>query len=376
MVNVGTITAILLLLSIFYALSTYWVIVFSYRIYQSKKCLRVAARHLLTVQSDDSGTNFEQFCYHYQTEIKKYAYLLLINLNETFCIVLFPVTAFVDINYITFPDIENEVLLKLSNCSKVENPNLDKFYYHQAANPILNTLSTLQNILELFLLIFSINLMKYLTQRIKNTRYPSKSPKFRLFLISTALLSVFIIGLTWREYFASLLMITVLLIYFYLFLRAVKQFEYSLLQSAIEILIQFGPNKSGFRQYKHFKYTMRTVCCGYSIIMVAKLLGYLPGFLTSILFYRNCQFLLRFIPDYDPILWKPDQIAVLIRVLTYIWRLAHIFAVCGIIIIISPFTGITLYIWFSKAYKSIRGTSKKIYRYNRDNIQDPLLVQC
>ena len=352
-------------------------IVFSYRISQSKKYLRVAARHLITEQSEDSRTEFEQLCYHYQTEIRKYAYLLLINLSEITCIILFSITALVDLqNYITFPDIENEVLLRLSNCSQVENSDLMKFHYHQAANPILNTLSTLQNILESFLLVISISLMKYLTQRIKNIRYPSKGYKIRIFIGNIALLSVCVLmlGVAWREYFAILLILTVLPINYYFFLRAVKQFEYSLLQSAYERLAQFGSNKNQLRQHKYFKYTMRIVCCGYFIIIVAKLLGYFPGFLTSILFYRNCQFPFNFIPNYNPISWKPDQIALLIRVLTYIWRLGHLFSICGIIITISPFTGITLYIWFSKAYKSIRGTPKKIYRYKIDNLQDPLLA--
>ena len=124
---------------IFSVLSVYWVIVFSYRIYQSKKYLRVAARHLITEQSEDSRTDFEQLCHNYQTEIRKYAYLLLINLSEITCIILFLITALVHLHYITFPDIENEELLKLSNCSKVENSDLMKFHYHQAANPLLNT---------------------------------------------------------------------------------------------------------------------------------------------------------------------------------------------------------------------------------------------
>ena len=348
-------------------------IVFSYRIYQSKKYLRVAARHLITEQSEDSRTEFEQFCYHYQTEIRKYAYLLLISLSEITCIILFSITGLVDLNYITFPDIENEILLRLSNCSKVENSNLMKFHYHQAANPIFNTLFALQNVLELFLLAFSISLMKYLTQRMKNIKRPSKNYKSR---ILSAVLSVCVLtlGVAWREYFAILLIHIVQPIYYYLFLKAVKQFEYSLLQSAYERLAQFGSNKNQLRQYKYFKYTMRTVCCGYFIIMVANLIGYFPGFLTSIIFYRNCQFPFNFTPNYNPISWKPDQIALLIRVLTYIWRLGRIFAVCGIIITISPFTGITLSKWFVQAYKSIRGTSKKIYRYKIENLQDPLLA--
>ena len=347
-------------------------IVFSYRISQSKKYLRVAARHLITEQSEDSRTEFEQICYHYQTEIRKYAYLLLINLSEISCIILFSITGLVDLNYITFPDIESEVLLRLSNCSKVENSNLIKFYYHQAANPIFNTLSMLQNIVELFLLAFSISLMKYLTQRIKNIRYPSKGYKFKNFtaVLGTSFLTL---GVAWREYFAILLILTVLSIYYYFFLKAVKQFEYSLLQSTYERLAQFGSNKNELRQYKYFKYTMRTVCCGYFIIIVSKLIGYFPGFLASILFYKNCQFPFNFTSNYNPISLKPDQIALLIRVLTYIRNLARVFIECGTIITISPFTGITLYIWFSQAYKSIRGTSKKIYRYKIDNLQDPLL---
>ena len=314
--------AIVFLFSIIYSvLSLYWMIVFSYRIYQFRKYLRVAARHLITEQSEDSRTEFEQICYHYQTEIRKYAYLLLINLSETSCIIIFPISALVDLqNYITFPDIENEVLLRLSNCSKVENSDLMKFHYHQAANPILNTLSTLQNVLELFTLVFSISLMKYLTQRIKNIKYPSKGYKIRIFIGNIALLSVSILtlGVAWREYFAILLILTVLSINYYFFLKAVKQFEYSLLQSAYERLAQFGSNKNEFKQYKYFKYTMRTVCCGYFIILVARLIGYFPGFLTSILFYRNCQFPFNFTPNYNPISWKPDQITLLIRVLTYI----------------------------------------------------------
>ena len=345
-------------------------IVFSYRIYQSKKYLRVAARHLITEQSEDSRTEFEQFCYHYQTEIRKYAYLLLISLSETSCMILYCLTALVDLNYITFPEIANSTKLKLSECSKIENKMLLEFQYSQVANPIRMILTISQSIVEWFVLVFSVCLMKYLTQRIKNTQYPSKMLTFRLFFAFTAI-SVFMIGIVWVQYSAILLILTVLPIYYYIFVRAVKQFEYTLLQSANERLAQFGSNKEEVRQYKYFKYTIRTVCCGELLIMLSRLLAFIPGFLTSLLFFRNCKFPFNLISNFIPT--NSVHISILIKVLSYIWSIATNSLFLGSVILIFPFTCITLCIWVNSVYNSIRGKSKKTYRYNTDNLQALLI---
>ena len=339
--------------------------VFSYRIYQFKKYWRVAARHLTTVQSDDSRTNFEQFCYNYQTEIRKYVYLLLINLSEVCLMVLYFLNTLEALNYITFPEIANSTKLQLSECSKIENQILLEFQYNQVANPIRITLSNSQSIVELFVLILGMCLMKYLTERMKKNKH-SRNFTFRLFLLSTALLSVFTIGIVWREYFASLLMLTSLLIYYCIFLRAVKQFEQTLLQRAYERLIQFGSNKEEFRQYKHFKYTMRIICCGYLLMLVGKLIVYFPGFITSILFYGKCQFPLSVIPSYNPLSQNQLGMFMLIQILNWLWYVGSVIGFLGIIFTFSPFICITFCMWIRLVYLSIQSKSKNKYRYRYD----------
>ena len=357
---------------IFLVMSLYWVIVFSYRVSQSKKYLRVAARHLITEQSEDSRTEFEQICYHYQTEIRKYAYLLLISLSETFCMILYCLSALVDCDYITFPEIANSTKLKLSECSKIENKMLLEFQYNQAANPIRTTLAASQSIVEyLLVLMLSVCLMKYLTQRIKRVKHPGNH-KFRPFIFFTALLSVFTVGIVWREYFAILLVLTLLVIYYCIFLRAVKQFEYTLLQIAYERLIQFGSNEKEFRQYKYFKYTMRSICCGYFFIIAARLLVYFPGFITSILFYGKCQFSLSVIPSYISVSENQVEISKLIQILNWIWYAGFLIGFLGTTLTLSPFICITLCTWIRQVYLSIHGKSKKGYRY-RNDLQETLL---
>ena len=365
------IVAILSLFSIYFVTSAYWVIVFSYRIFQSRKYLRVAARHLITVQSDDSHTNFEQFCYHYRTEIRKYVYLLLIILSEAFCMFLYCMSVLEALSYIAFPEIANSTMSKLSECSKIENKFLLEFQYNQAANPIQMTLSASQNISGLFVLILIICLLKYLTQRIKKIKY-SRHFRFRLFIVFTALLSASTIGIAWREYFAIFLMLITLAIYYYVFLRAVKQFECTLLQSAYERLIQFGSNKEEFRQYKYFKYTMRTICCGYLLIIVSKLLVYFPGLLTSILFYGKCQFPLSAIPSYTPVSEKQVELTMLIQILHCVWYVGLLIGFLGTILTYLLFVCITFYMWIRQVFNSIQGKSKKIYRYRYD-LEETLL---
>ena len=75
--------ALVILTSILFVVSlpifVYWGIIFLLRMYNSRKYMRGAARHLT---DEESAYLCKQIHYHYQTEIIKYLFLLAITVVE------------------------------------------------------------------------------------------------------------------------------------------------------------------------------------------------------------------------------------------------------------------------------------------------------
>ena len=358
--NVVIISIASILLSLFLATSSYWIIISVSRIYRFKKYRRVAVRHLST--QEESGYIFEQWCYHYETEILKYVYFLLINLTEIFGAVMALIAVLASEDYMKFSKMENIQKSMLSNCSSVASLTVSEFQLKQSMT-ILNVIIAFQNVADLFVVVLGVNLMSYLTRRIKRIQYPRSRVRIWISILSTISISLIVIGLASMQnlfLLHTILFPTTLLIYFCIFLRAVKQFERTLLQRAGERLAQFGSNKEEYQQYKHFKYTMRIICFGLMLIVITEFLNGFPQFLTSILFYPKCYFPLNFFPHY-PIITTAEYIEILLSIL---FLLKFITGFLGAIVASSPFIGITVYIWINQTYKFISGKSKVKYSYS------------
>ena len=355
---------------LFLSLSFYWIIVLGYRIYLSRKYLEVTARHSNTMEFSNSENNFEKYCHHHQTEIRKYTHMFILNLTEILCIRAYNFSALVDFNYLRFPTMKKSVISELSNCSSVVDPMLMEFQYNLSANPITITLYVLQNIFELSEIFLVLSLMDYLTGRIKGIQCRSRNFKAHVFVTLAILLCIYILAVAWMQ-FLPLRLITIIQIIYYCYLfKALKRFEYTLIQSAYQRILQFGCNKAELRQYKHFKYTARTMFCGVVMIEFGKLITMLPGTIIAVIFYRKCQFPLNFLPAYN-ILNTPKQISLLIHILHHIWSIGAVITFLGITIVFAPFFCVTVNIWINQIRKRIRG-KREMYRFNRDSLQLPL----
>ena len=140
--NVVIISIASILLSLFLATSSYWIIISVSRIYRFRKYRRVAVRHLST--QEESGYIFEQWCYHYETEILKYVYFLLINLTEIFGAVMALIATLASEDYMKFSKMENLEKLMFSNCSSVASLTVSEFQLKQTLT-ILNVITAFQN---------------------------------------------------------------------------------------------------------------------------------------------------------------------------------------------------------------------------------------
>ena len=304
-------------LSIFLATSSYWIIVSVSRIYRFKKYRRGAAKNLST-QEESGNVLDEQWCYHYETEIHKYVYFLLINLTEVYGVVM---DIIYNLTYINFSKIDNSLELMPSNFSSVDNLTSNELCLKQST--ITSVLGAFQNVADLFVVMLGVSLMSYLTRRIKKTNYPQNKLKIWAPFILALFISLIIIG---TSAIPNLFLITriifpiSLLIYFCIFLRSANQFGRTLLQRAGERLAQFGSNKEEYQQYKYFKYTMRIICFGYLLIVVSTYLFRFQEFLTSILFHPKCYFPFNFLPHNNPIVLTADSIGTLLQIRSPGWR--------------------------------------------------------
>ena len=368
-----SIIAISVVVSTFLAASLYWIIVSVSRIYRFKKYRRVAAKHLSP--QEESGNIFEQCCYHYETEIHKYVYFILINLTEVCVGVMVLIYTLAYDNYIIFSEIESSQKVILSNCSSVDSLSLKEFQPKQSLL-FRNGIAALLNIAELIITILGVSLMGYLTRRIKQIQYPPNRVKIGVSILSIILISSIIIV---TACVPNLLLINkivfpfALLICFSILLRTVKQFERTLLQRAGERLAQFGSNKEEYQEYKHFKITMRIIFFGFMLIVMATYIIKLPSILTSILFYQKCQFPFNFLPHYNPILVTPENIEILMSIIYYMIVLGDWVALFGVMVTVSPFICVTVSIWINRIYKSISGKFKVKYRYHGTQFNEPLL---
>ena len=99
--------------------NAYWVMIFMRRIHCSRKYKKGAAR---CITDEESEFVNEQICYHYETEIWKYVYLLMIILSELSA-GLFYMIAHLTENYVE--DIRKHLRMNLS----WNNTNLSKILH-------------------------------------------------------------------------------------------------------------------------------------------------------------------------------------------------------------------------------------------------------
>ena len=340
---------------LFLVMSLYWVLFFIARILQFKKYLKAASRHTST--TNESGNMFEQAAYYHQTEIKKYIYLICINIAESYGIIMNFSSQSLAGNYLIVPGVSG---ITDMNCTRSDLSN------ELVMRTVISIVTALQNVADLYVVMLVTRLMCYLTQRIKKIRFPCNKSNYRYFPVITVVLSSLIIVTS--AFLANLMIFPfVNLVYLCIFLRSVKRFERTLLQRARERMTQYGSNKVEIREYRNFKLTMRFICIGFSLIVVSDFLIEFPEFTMSIMAYLRCYF---------PLLQSSTVSSYFVigkEVVSY-WMLAgYALAYLGGISAFSPFVLITLNTWFILLYKAINRKSKYIYSYHIGELTEPFL---
>ena len=363
----------LLLLSVFLTFSIYWLIVFVRRIISYRKYKRGAAR---SITDEESGYLNNQFCYHYETEIWKYVYLLVINLLEIMSGVLF-----VSVNFIPQYDWYNpfsnsndttgifSIFIQCRQNSSIVNDG--------DLNIVLSPGTFMNSIgrsTQLFIVILIVCLMNYLIVRIKKIKYYRISSNPRYLILITVLITLFILISNLIQTLRILGEISfeiTLAIYFCFLIITSKNFKRTLLQRALQRLLQHGSNRSEMRQYRYFKYTINMICFGFLLIFIGQCLVRIPRLYIGVLVNQRCYFpfylFSQFIQSNYPVgkIYKsPDYITTIGRVLCLI----------GIIIGLTPFILLTIRIWIIKIYKFIRGTPRKKYTTVPSHLVVPLLA--
>ena len=367
----------LLLFFVFLTFSIYWVIVFIRRIINCRKYKRGAAR---CITDEESGYLNNQFCYHYETEIWKYVYLLVINLLE-----ILSGSLFVSIYYIP-QYIWDKPAFNITTAAGVfsvfvqcrQNITIDK---DGDLNTVISTGAFINGIgrsTQLFIIIFIVCLINYLIIRIKKIKYHSKSSNPRYLILITVLITLFIFFSNLIQTLRILSQITfeiILVIYFCFLLLTSKKFKRALLQRALQRLTQHGSNKREMTQYKYFKYTINMICFGFLLIYIGQCTVRMPRLYVGILVNQRCYFPFYLFSQFIQPSPFQDAVGKVYEFPYYVTVIGRVVCYVGIIVGLTPFFLLTIRIWIIKIFKLIQGTHpKKKYTTMSSHLAVPLLA--
>ena len=364
----------LLLLLIYLIMSLYWAIVFIFRICNFRKYQRGVARNLSA--SNHSSNEFDHRYYHHQTEIRKYIYLLFINLAEVYGAISCVFHTVFNDKFTKFARLRR-YHFNWTNCSSgnIDNFHLNEFHIEYASNYVLNMVYISGITTELFVGTLMVCLMGYLTGRMK--RVGNSSNRFTPWipLLVTFLVNILMFGLACKFsllFVNRIVLLITIPIYFCFFLRAVKQFGRALLQNAGERLTQHGCRK-GYQRYEYFRYTIKIISFGFMVISVGLFLSSLSEFLISLIFFHKSYFPFNLILYNNPLCMTQHQTTVLVQLFYFTWIFGDVIVTIGVLLLISPFVYVTTCVWINFAYKHISGKSKKKYSFKPEDLDEPLL---
>ncbi len=235
-----------------------WGVVFMRRIHCPRKYKKWAARCITDEESEFVNL---QICYHYESEIWKYIYLVIISFFEL-SVGLFSMVEHLIESYIK--DIKEYItsysLFEFEGCTTkaTTNDEITSFVIS-----LYNFLHGFGRSTELLWIVLSVYLMNYLIVRIKKMKlYHNTRNSFHLLLITTWL-CLFIFCSNAIQVLRVLSFFTfqiALAVYACMFVRTCNNLKRALLQRALERLIQHGANNIEMKEYRYFKYTINIIC--------------------------------------------------------------------------------------------------------------------
>ena len=361
-------------LIIFLLFSAYWALTFIKRIHCFRKYKRGVAR---CISGDESGYLNKQFYYHYETEIWKSILLLLINLSEVLCGIIFFASDTIQ-HFAVYRKLgNNTVELPLSDCVSFDKPGVNQINILYINIPDINGLYAIGRSAVLFVATFCVCLTNYLIIRIKKIKHPYGTLNSRIFLILTTLLSAVII-LTGFIQYTSILSVILFdicsITYFCIFVHTSKRFKRALLQRALERLIQHGSDKKEMKQYKYCKFTLNMITCVYLLLIISSKLMNMPVLVVSALFYGDCYFPFNLFPSLSYVILSEEAIRTFLKVSQYIYSLGRTVLGITYLFMLSSFVFITICICINQLRKYIYGNKKIRYSTADINLEEPFII--
>ena len=276
--------------------SGYWIVVFIRRIHCSIKYKKGAAR---CITDEESEFVSEQICYHYETEIWKYVYLLGISFSEILPCLFYTIGHIISSYSNEIKEYNTTLLLfEFGECNN--NSTMD----NETTSLIISLYNFLHGVgrsTELLWIVLSMCLMDYILVRIKkskpyhNTRKTSRALLITIGLCLFILFSNMIQVLRMISYFAFQV---TFIVYACMFVRTCNILKRALLQRALERLIQHGSNNIEMREYRYFKYTINIICWFILCTCIGQSLVYLPWHIMGVLINQRCYFPFNLLPHF------------------------------------------------------------------------------
>ena len=227
----------------------------------------------------------------------------------------------------------------------------------------LAVLTALGEFVEMLVLVLLTSLMSYLISRMK------KSPHMNM---RRYICVICIIGVanTITSYYTFLLplgklsyMVAITFNYI-LFAIYVKKFKQSLLQAAMERLVQYGDNRIEMKQYKYFCCSINCICMGFSFMIIGAILGIIARNMISFIFFGKCVFPTAFIPE---LISSESSNKVgfsqIFSIFYHMNEVSSVLSCIGLFIASFPLAFITIGIWMRSAARIITRQSRIQYRY-------------
>ena len=348
-------------IAIFLICSLYWAIVFARRIRVYKVYQKSAYRNILDFKF---GYINEQWCYHYETEIWKYIYLLAINSTEALGSIFYYFRR-IFLTYLeTAPKLYLHHFQMIETCGSVNNTYLIRSETINSSIVFLNIIESIGNISDIALVSLLICLMNYLTMRIKRIETSPRTFSNTSILFMTCIVSVLIVLLCSIHpllLVGRMIYILAFMVVFWNFIITVKQFRFTLQLRSIQRLAQHGSNKEEMREKEYFKFATNILCIGFLFIFLSLCLGNILRICISSVFFSECLFLSNpFLNNRFNIACN-GQLSILTEILQCLSMLGDALCLLGLFIILVPFILGTSHSWYKFVNQAL-GRNSTDYR--------------
>ena len=263
---------------------------------------------------------------------------------------------------ITF-DSDNINKEEFEMCASVNNSIILNFQFLGSSYVLLTVVRTLTELADMLVIVVLTSLMRYLISRMKKSCHMN----IRRYICIKCLIGVAMLIASYYTFLTPLGKLAYLVVItnnYVLFLNYVKKFKQSLLQSAMERLVQHKSNRIEMKQYRYFSYSINCICIGFSFLMVGAYLGITARNMISFIFFGECVFPTAFLPQLISLdSLNETQITKIFTILHDMNTLSRLSIGIGVFITAFPLFFITICIWKLSAVRMMKRESPTQHRY-------------